>query len=155
MGFPLGISRHERRVMVNANHPGINGKVGQECLMAKAKSKRGEDRIEMEIVVDAYGPEERAMGWYYYLVNVMKFPFTATCNAERATSPLKKGDEVEILALADADDCEHEIFVMTRWDVKSQLAVPLAQLKPASDTDRATVQAVEDWHYWVNQGYKY
>ena len=137
MGFPPGIIRHERYVM------------------AKAKSKRREDRIEMEIVVDAYGPEERAMGWYYYLDNAMKFPFTATCNAERATSPLKKGDEVEILALADADDCEHEIFVMTRWDVKSQLAVPLAQLKPASDTDEATVQAVEDWHYWVNQGYKY
>jgi hypothetical protein len=130
------------------NHPGINDKVGQECLMAKAKSKRREDRIEMEIVVDAYGPEERAMGWYYYLDNVMKFPFTATCNAERATSPLKKGDEVEILALADADDCEHEILVITRWD-------PLVQLKPASGTDRATVQAVEDWHYWVNQGYKY
>ena len=123
--------------------------------MAKAKSKRREDRIEMEIVVDAYGPEERAMGWYYYLDNVMKFPFTATCNAARATSPLKKGDEVEILALADADDCEHEIFVMTRWDVKSQLAVPLAQLKPASDAYEATVQAVEDWHYWVNQGYEY
>ena len=123
--------------------------------MAKAKSQEREDRIHMEIVVDANGPEEVALGWYYYLDDVMNFPFTATCNAERATSPLKKGDEVEILALADADDCEHEIFVMTRWDVKSQLAVPLAQLKPASDADEATVQAVEDWHYWVNQGYEY
>lgn len=26
-----------------------------------------EERIMMEIVVDAYGPEEQAMGWYYYL----------------------------------------------------------------------------------------
>lgn len=123
--------------------------------MAKAKSKEREDRIHMEIVVDANGPEEVAMGWYYYLDGVMSFPFTATCNAERATSPLKKGDEVEILALADADDCEHEIFVMARWGVKKQLAIPLAQLKPASDADEATVQAVEDWHYWVNQGYEY
>lgn len=123
--------------------------------MAKAKSQEREDRIQMEIVVDANGPEEVAMGWYHYLDDVMKFPFTATCNAERATSPLKKGDEIEVTALADADDCEHEIFVMTRWDVKSQLAVPLAQLKPSSSTDEATLQAVEDWHYWVQQGYEY
>lgn len=123
--------------------------------MAKAKSQEREDRIHTEIVVDANGPEEVAMSWYYYLDDVMKFPFTATCNAQRATSPLKKGDEIEVTALADADDCEHEIFVMTRWEVKSQLAVPLAQLKPAPSTDEATLQAVEDWHYWVQQGYEY
>jgi hypothetical protein len=33
-----------------------------------------EDRIHNEIVVDAYGPEERALGWYYYLENQMRFP---------------------------------------------------------------------------------
>ena len=38
-----------------------------------------EERISMEIVVDAYGPEEQAMGWYYYLADAMQFPFTATC----------------------------------------------------------------------------
>lgn len=26
-----------------------------------------EYRISMEVVVDAYGPEEQALGWYYYL----------------------------------------------------------------------------------------
>lgn len=28
-----------------------------------------EERIELEIVVDAYNEAERAMGWYYYLDN--------------------------------------------------------------------------------------
>ncbi len=123
--------------------------------MAKTKSEEREDRIHLEIVVDANGPEEVAMGWYYYLDDVMKFPFTATCNAQRATSPLKKGDEIEVTALAAPDDCGHEIFVVTRWKVKSRLSVPLAQLKPASSTDDATRQAVEDWHYWVQQGYEF
>ena len=123
--------------------------------MAKTKSQEREDRIHMEIIVDANGPEEVAMGWYYYLDDVMKFPFTATCNAHRATSPLKKGDEIEVTALANADDCEHEVFVMTRWDCKDTLAVPLAQLTPASSTDEATRQAIEDWHYWVKQGYEF
>lgn len=36
--------------------------------MAKAKpneNKEREERIAMEIIVDAYSPEEQAMGWYY------------------------------------------------------------------------------------------
>ncbi|NNM88242.1 MAG: hypothetical protein HKL95_06955 [Phycisphaerae bacterium] len=57
--------------------------------------------------------------------------------------------------MADPDDCGHEIFVMTRWEGKSQLAVPLAQLKPAPSTDEATMQAIEDWDYWVPQGYEF
>lgn len=34
-----------------------------------------EARITMEAVVDAYGPEEQAMGWYYYLADRLAFPF--------------------------------------------------------------------------------
>ena len=29
------------------------------------ENKAREERITMEIIVDAYGPEEQAMGWYY------------------------------------------------------------------------------------------
>jgi len=36
--------------------------------MAKAeKNAERENRIAEKILVDAYGPEEQAMGWYYYL----------------------------------------------------------------------------------------
>ncbi|MFZ1061286.1 MAG: calcium-binding protein [Candidatus Rokuibacteriota bacterium] len=40
----------------------------------------------MEIVVDAYDEQERAMGWYYYLQDQLRFPFTATCIAKRSIS---------------------------------------------------------------------
>src|SRR5690348_5684420 len=33
-----------------------------------------EDRIHNEAIVDAYGAEERAMGWYYYLENPVHKP---------------------------------------------------------------------------------
>lgn len=33
----------------------------------RKRDSKCEERIEMEIIVDAYGPEEQAMGWYYYL----------------------------------------------------------------------------------------
>ena len=123
--------------------------------MAKTKSPEREERIDTEIVVDAYGPEERAMGWYCYLEDKLSFPFAATCTAARAVSPLQKGDEVEVLDMAPSDECQHEMFVMIGYGVKEKLGVPLSQLKPGSDTDDATRQAVEDWLYWVGQGYEF
>jgi hypothetical protein len=33
------------------------------------RDERREKRIMQEIIVDAYGPKEQAMGWYYYLEN--------------------------------------------------------------------------------------
>jgi hypothetical protein len=47
----------------------------------------------MEIVVDAYNKEERAMGWYSYLEDKLNFPFLTRCIQERPVSPLRVGDE--------------------------------------------------------------
>jgi len=120
----------------------------------RTRDEEREERIMMEIVVDAYGPEEQAMGWYYYLDDQLQFPFRAHCIAERATSPLRVGDEVEVVGLASADECEHEMFVLMPWERRT-LAVPLSQLEAASDVDEQTRQAVEDWRYWVERGYEF
>ncbi|MEM6866916.1 MAG: calcium-binding protein [Cyanobacteria bacterium P01_C01_bin.121] len=112
-----------------------------------------EQRIIMEIVVDAYGPEEQAMGWFYYLADNMRFPFTATCISQRRISPLKIGATVEVLRMAPESECEREMFVEVAWN-DDALAVPLIQLT-AQNVDEDTQQAIEDWHYWVNQGYEF
>ncbi len=121
--------------------------------MSKArKNTERERRITEEIIVDAYGPEEQAMGWYYSLEEKLQFPFTATCIAERAVSPLHEGDEVEILGMAPEDECQHDMFVMMRWERRG-LAVPLSQVRPIGETDEDTREAIADWHYWADQGY--
>ncbi len=112
-----------------------------------------EERIIMEIVVDAYDEIEKSLGWYYYLEENLQFPFTAACIAKRAISPLQVKDEVEVIRMAGEDVCEHEMFVIIRWG-KEGLAVPLSQLRPFK-VGRKTIQAVEDWHYWVKQGYRF
>ena len=84
----------------------------------------------MEIVVDAYGPEEQAMGWYYYLEEKLQFPFTAVCKVKRAISPLQVQDEVDVIGMAPEEECEKEMFVTVRWE-RDGLAVPLSQLTPA------------------------
>ena len=112
-----------------------------------------EHRIEMEVVVDAYGPEEQAMGWYYYLDEKLHVPFEARVHTKRPTSPLAIGDKVEVLGMAPEEECESDMFVWVRWP-KRKLAVPLSQLIPQTG-DEATQEAVADWHYWVSQGYQF
>ena len=90
------------------------------------------------------------MGWYYYLEEQFQFPFTAQCLTRRAISPLRPGDDVEVIDMAPEEECEHEMFVLIRWE-REGLAVPLMQLKVVG-ADEQTTQAVEDWHYWVQQG---
>ncbi len=122
--------------------------------MAKRKiDKSREERIDEEIIVDCYDETERAMGWYYYLEDHLEFPFTAKCIETRSTSPLKTGEEVEVVSMAPEDECEHEMFVTIRWE-KRKFGVPLLQLEGIKASN-GTKQAVEDWRYWVSTGYEF
>ncbi len=126
---------------------------GTVAMKKTKKDPQREHRITMEIVVDAYDESERAAAWYCYLEDRLRFPFSAKCVGQRATSPLWVGDEVDVHCLAPDKECEHEIFVEIKWD-KHGLAVPLSQLRPIA-VDDETMQAVEDWHYWVGRGYTF
>lgn len=110
-----------------------------------------EERIHEEIIVDAYGPEEQAMGWYYYLEDKIGFPFQAKCTAHEVTSPLRRGESVEVRSMAAEDKCSGDMLVLIRWQGRA-MAVPLSQLT-AIDPDESTREALKDWHYWVAQGY--
>jgi len=116
-------------------------------------NEQREHRIAMEATVDAYGPEEQALGWYYYLDDKITFPFTARCTEERRISPLKAGEEVEAIGMSSEDDCMHEMFVEIQWQGRT-FGVPLAQLEPTGVDDQ-TQEAIADWHYWVKRGYEF
>ena len=113
------------------------------------KDNERENRIVDEIIVDAYGAEEQAMGWYYYLEETITFPFYAKCISKRAISPLRIGDGIEPYAMAPEDECEHEMFVMMPWE-KDGLAVPLSQIE-VTHGDNETRRALLDWHYWSSE----
>jgi hypothetical protein len=117
------------------------------------KEAAREERIFMEAVVDANGPEEQAMGWYYYLDDKMSFPFTAECITIDKRNPLELGERVTVAQMAGEDYCEHDMYVNISWKGKT-LAIPLAQIKPL-DADENSVEAIGDWHYWVKQGYTF
>jgi len=117
------------------------------------KDEEREYRITMEAIVDAYGGEEQAMGWYYYLDDKMQFPFQAKCIQERRISPLKVGEIVQVVAMSSEDECMREMFVEIEWQDRA-FGVPRAQLQ-ANHVDAETQEAIEDWHYWVARGYEF
>src|SRR5918997_1021239 len=71
-----------------------------------AKDEVREERIDMEIVVDAYNADERAMGWYSHLTDTLDVPFGARCIEERSISPLAVGDEVEVIGMPAGGGCD-------------------------------------------------
>jgi hypothetical protein len=123
--------------------------------MAKQTVKEDEareERISMEAIVDAYGPEEQAMGWYYYLEDKISFPFEGKCVQERKVSPLKLGEVANVISMAPEDDCMKEMFVIIKW-MNREFGIPLAQIE-GIDVDDDTEEAIADWHYWVARGYE-
>jgi hypothetical protein len=116
-------------------------------------NKARESRIDEEIIVDCYDEAERAMGWYYYLEDRLKFPFAVTCVAKRSISPLKPGDMAEVIGMAPEEEYGHEMFVMIQWE-RRKLALPLAQLEVVK-VNKMIRQAVEDWRYWAAMGYEF
>lgn len=115
-----------------------------------------EDRIELEIVVDAYNEAERAMGWYYYLDNHLNFPFKASWTSQRRTSSLTS-EEVEVVGMSPEEYCSKEMFVELLYKegtAEDTFSVPLSDIE-AIDAAPKTQEAIADWHYWVNQGYEF
>ena len=113
------------------------------------KDAAREDRIDMEAIVDANGPEEQAMGWYYYLDDRIRFPFQARCIEVAVVSPLRQGEEVKVLKSVLADACETGCLWRSRGRQRT-FAAPLAQLQPI-EVDANTAEAIADWRYWVER----
>lgn len=112
-----------------------------------------EERIDMEIVVDAYTEEERAMGWYYYLEDRLNCPF----KAKWVNQSRPEGQEVEVLEMSSEDDCDREMLVEVRYregELEDIFSARLCEIEPI-DVDLETTEAIEDWRYWVARGYEF
>ena len=116
------------------------------------RDEERENRIHNEAMVDAYGAEERAMSWYYYLTDTIAFPFQAKCNQELRKSPLRL-DEVATVVDMISDDDSYEMLAEIEFKGRT-MGVPLHQLEPIV-VDEGTRQVIEDWQYWIARGYQF
>jgi hypothetical protein len=67
-------------------------------------------------------------------------PFKARCIRSRATSPLRKGETVEVRRLAKQEACESDMLVQIQWRGR-KMADPLSQLA-AIHPDESTAEAI-------------
>ncbi len=118
-----------------------------------APDKNREERIDMEVVVDAYNEDERAMGWYYYLEDKLQFPFKARwVNRQRP-----QGKEIEVVEMSPEDECMRSMFVEVRYregEVDDIFSARLEDIHPI-EVDEGTAEAIADWHYWIDMGYEF
>lgn len=113
------------------------------------RDEEREERIKMEIIVDAYNEHEQAMGWHIYLEETMDFPFEARCIEEQEVSPLDEGETVRVVGKPSSEPSLRQQFATIDWKGR-EFGVPLSQLEPVDVSDD-TEQAVSDWHYWLNR----
>jgi hypothetical protein len=111
----------------------------------KENSER-EERIENEIIVDAYNSYEKVTGWYCYLNDNIEFPFEAICIKEINKSPLKTNEKVTVLKTSEDENNLSGIYVIIKCNERS-FEVPLEQLQPVNAKEQVK-EAIEDWHYW-------
>lgn len=84
--------------------------------------------------------------------NEYQLPFFARCAARRSTSPLKVGEEVEVIGMAPWRIAN--TICSSRWTGTRKKWRFLSQLEVISADDE-TREAVEDWLYWSKKGYQF
>ena len=113
-----------------------------------------ENRIDYDIVVDAYDEEERAMGWYCYLGDKITFPFSAKWKKTNKKTGAIAEKEVKVLDMASAEDCERNMYVEVTYidkqdDTFTAKLSDIEAINPYADTE----EALADWQYWVDMDY--
>ena len=79
------------------------------------RDEEREERIKMEIIVDAYTQDEQAMGWHIYLDETMDVPFEARCIEEQEVSPLDEGETVRVVGKPSSEPSLRQQFVTIEW----------------------------------------
>lgn len=93
------------------------------------------------------------MGWYYYLEGKLSFPFEASCIKAQRGYPIKIGENVVVMSMADENECTSDMKVIVAHN-GSESIVPLNILRCIS-RNKSTRVAMRDWHYWIFGGYQF
>ena len=115
-----------------------------------------EERIAMEAIVDCYDEYEQAMGWYYYLEDRINFPF----QAKWVSRQKPEGRDVKVLEMSPEDECSSDMFVEVLYqegELEDVFSARLSDIQPL-DNESLTEEAIEaigDWHYWIERGYQF
>jgi Calcium binding len=108
--------------------------------------------IDFDIVVDAKDDEDIYMGWYYFMVETLEFPFKAIAIIKKRNGTT---EERTVEVVEDATDAER--FKCQAYYVNVDyegvlMKVEIADLKPINASEE-TLKAITVWKYWKDKGY--
>jgi hypothetical protein len=107
-------------------------------------------KIDYEIIVDCYDEYEVSMGWYYYMEESLKFPFTATAEQKMADGKIKL-TEIKVTGLASDEEGfmgKDFAFEMLKGEHFSNIWYSkLSQI----NGDDETLEALAVWDYWNSE----
>jgi len=113
-----------------------------------------EERIDNEIIVDAYGDEGIASSWYYYLEEKLRFPFKAMVLTHRyrpgPKSVATSVSQVELIGMAPLSRCGyHQMWAMGVLSLRRDAPLhfflsDIIEIEPEEERETA----LTDWVYW-------
>lgn len=114
-----------------------------------------DDRIHDEIIVDAYGEEEVASGWYYYLEDKLNFPFWAMVQTHLKRYPNNStahcASRIQVLGLASLERCSSQhiwaMGILSTSGSETPVHILLTDVVSV-DADETREAALTDWMYW-------
>jgi hypothetical protein len=110
-----------------------------------------ENRVSQFVAEASPNSPEARWAWFNFLEQTLRFPFAAQCRFDWDINHFRQGDIVLVIGLARQEPGFSHVFVRV-MDGQKSIPVPLFQVAPLK-ADTSTMQAVEDWHYWVERGY--
>ena len=107
--------------------------------------KERQERIENEIIVDAYDDGEVKMGWYTYMQDELCFPFTADVMIKKRSGKKVK-QKVDVLDLANDDYFGNDMMLEVAY-TDDVFRVGMRELINV-EANEETIQAIGDWFFW-------
>ncbi len=116
----------------------------------REKDNARERRIFDDIIVDSNDDDEAEMGWFYYLLDTLEFPFEAYVKAKKPKDDAAKGILVTVEGMADGNLCSlYNMWVQVQVeDTGLSFNVPVGDILEAK-AGAETIQAIADWKYWI------
>jgi hypothetical protein len=132
-----------QRQAVRPHTPHLN--MGDSTARASISKNARAERVG-SILAGAHTATDQLAAWHQHLQKTLRFPFTATYQANTGTVPFCGGAILHVIGLAPLISCSNDALAKV-MDGQQSTFVPFHLLVPR-DVDHGTAQALADWRHW-------
>lgn len=103
-----------------------------------------QEKIDYEIIVDAYDEYEQSMGWFYFFEETLEFPFMATAQLKKRDGTMES-KRVKLVGLASKE----EDFMNSDFNLEMEQGQYLRPVAYSALSDvKASDETLEAFQIW-------